>query len=108
MSRSKRSVSEVRFNKRWSRAEDLRLIKQIQTFPQNLHKCFVIVAEELGRTESGVAGRWYTHVSQDPAYKCFFTASPKHISVNRKNGMGVESNGSIWRRLMAIIHDFMN
>lgn len=104
MSRSRNSEGqEVRFNKRWSRAEDLRLIRQVQAYPQNLHKCFLMVAEELGRTESGVAGRWYGHVSQDPANMCFFTASPKHVSKNCKNGMGEESNSSIWRRLVAII-----
>ena len=97
---------EVRFNKRWTKSEDLRLLRQVQAFPQNLHKCFVLVAQELGRTESGVAGRWYGHVSKDPANVCFFTASPKHVSKNRKNGMGEESNGSIWRRLMAIIKRF--
>lgn len=101
MSTSKQK--EVRFNKRWSRSEDLLLIRQVQTFPQNLHKCFVIVAEALGRTESGVAGRWYGHVSQDPANMCFFTASPKHVSKNRKNGMGEESNSTIWRKLLAVI-----
>lgn len=98
-----RQRQEVRYNKRWTRSEDLRLIRQVQAFPQNLHKCFVIVAEELGRTESGVAGRWYTKVSQDPANTCFFTASPKHISENRKNGMERESSRSIWHRLMEII-----
>ena len=103
--RTNQQVSEVRFNKRWTRAEDLRLARQVQAFPQNLHKCFLIVAQELGRTESGVAGRWYGHVSKDPANTCFFTASPKHVSKNRKNGIGVESNGSIWRRLMAVIRN---
>jgi hypothetical protein len=94
---------EIRFNKRWSRSEDLRLARQIQAFPQNLHKCFMIVAEELGRTESAVAGRWYQHVSKSPSNLCFFTASPKHVSKNRKNGMGVESNPGIWRRLMTVL-----
>ena len=103
MSRSKQQ--EVRYNKRWTRAEDLRLIKQVQTFPQNLHKCFMIVADELGRTESGVAGRWYGKVSQDPVNMCFFTASPKHVSKNRKNGMGKESNRNMWRRLLNIIRN---
>lgn len=96
-------VKEVRFNKRWSRSEDLRLVRQVQVFPQNLHKCFMIVAEELGRTESGVAGRWYTHVSRDPQNMCFFTASPKHVSKNRKNGMGEKSTPGIWRRLMTVL-----
>ena len=94
---------ENRFNKRWTTAEDERLARQVKAFPQNLHKCFLMVAEELGRTESAVAGRWYQHVSKDPANVCFFTASPKHVSKNRKNGEGVETNNSIWRRLMNII-----
>jgi hypothetical protein len=94
---------ENRFNKRWTLAEDERLVRQVKAFPQNLHKCFLMVAEELGRTESAVAGRWYQHVSKNPANVCFFTASPKHVSKNRKNGEGVETNNSIWRRLMNII-----
>ena len=93
----------VRHGKKWTRQEDLRLIRQVQAFPQNLHKCFLMVVEELGRTESGVAGRWYTHVSQDPQNMCFFTASPKHVSRNRKNGMGEESNSTIWRKLKAVL-----
>ena len=103
MSRRNQTVSEVRFNKRWTRSEDLRILRQVQAFPQNLHKAFVLVAEELGRTESGVAGRWYQHVSKDPANVCFFTASPKHVAKNRKNSMGEESNASVWRRLMSVI-----
>lgn len=94
---------ENRFNKRWTLAEDERLARQVKAFPQNLHKCFLMVAEELGRTESAVAGRWYQHVSKDPANVCFFTASPKHVSKNRKNGEGVETNNSIWRRLLNVI-----
>lgn len=105
--RTNQQVSEVRFNKRWTRSEDLRLARQVQAFPQNLHKCFLIVAQELGRTESGVAGRWYGHVSKDPANTCFFTASPKHVSKNRKNGMGIESNNTIWRRLMSVIRNLV-
>ena len=106
MSRSRRNqVQEVRHCRKWTRAEDLRLLRQVQAFPQNLSKCFMIVAEELGRTKSGVAGRWYQFVSKDPANTCFFTASPKHVSKNRKNGIGEESNSSIWRRLMAIIRN---
>lgn len=94
---------ENRFNKRWTIAEDERLARQVKAFPQNLRKCFFMVAEELGRTESAVAGRWYQHVSKDPANVCFFTASPKHVSKNRKNGEGVETNNSIWRRLLNVI-----
>lgn len=90
-------------SRRWTRQEDDRLLRQVRTFPQNLHRCFVIVAEETGRTEGAVANHWYTVVSKKPEALCFFTASPRHVSKNRKNGMGVTSNGNIWRRLLAVI-----
>jgi len=96
---------EVRFNKKWTRSEDLLLLRQVQLRPQNLHKCFVIVAEELGRTESAVSGRWYQHVSRDPANLCFFTASSKHVSKNRKNAEGDPCSTSIWKKLLNIIRN---
>lgn len=93
------------YNKRWTEAEDIRLLRQVKAFPQNLHKCFIIVAEELERTEGAVANHWYSKVSKDPRNTCFFTASPKHISRNRKNGKGIESSASVWRRLLNIIRN---
>ena len=96
----------VRTARKWTEEEDQRLLQQVRAFPQNLSKCFVIVAEVTGRTKSGVASRWYTKVSKDPANTCFFTASPKHISRNRKNGEGVKSSRSIWQKLLNIIRNF--
>lgn len=89
--------------KKWTRQEDERLLRQVRVFPQNLHKCFMVVAEELERTEGAVANHWYTKVSKDPANLCFFTASPKHVSKNRKNGIGEKANMSIWRRFLRIL-----
>ena len=104
---SRTIVSNVnRQNRRWTHEEDERLLRHVKARPQNLHYCFMMVAEEIGRTEGAVANRWYAVVSKDPANMCFFTASPHHISKNRKNGMGVESNGSIWRSLLAVFHRF--
>ena len=101
--RRRSNVREERTSRKWTSAEDQRLLRQVRSFPQNLHKCFLIVAEELGRTEGAVANHWYTKVSKDPDNMCFFTASPKHVSKNRKNGMGEEIGTSIWRRFMNII-----
>jgi hypothetical protein len=92
-------------SRRWSQAEDERLLRQVRAFPQNLHKCFLIVSEETGRSPQAVQARWYTVVSKKPENMCFFTASERHVSKNRKNGMGVESNMSIWRRLINIIRN---
>ena len=107
MARQARNRRNQRNCRRWTVEEDNRLLRQVRAFPQNLSRCFFIVAEELGRTESAVSNHWYTQVSKRPDAMCFFTASPKHVSKNRKNGMGVESNGNIWRRLMAVIRSIV-
>lgn len=91
--------------KKWTSQEDERLLRQVRTFPQNLTKCFLIVAEEIDRTPSAVASHWYTVLSKKPDSLSFFTASPVHVSKNRKNGMGVETNTSIWQRLLRIIRN---
>ncbi len=99
--------SERRDCKRWAEQENQRLLRQVRVFPQNLHKCFLIVAEELGRTDSAVSAHWYSSLSKREDVMCFFTASPRHVSKNRKNGMGVESNGTIWRGLMSVIRNLI-
>ena len=90
-------------SKRWTASEEAKLINQVRVFPQNLHKCFLIVSEETGRTHGAVANHWYTVTSKKPENMCFFTASEKHVSKNRKNGMGVISTRSIWKKLIAAI-----
>lgn len=99
-----------RTNKRWSNEEDAVLLRYVRNYPHNLHQCFLMVSEQLTdagtpRTLGGVASHWYTVLSKKPEALCFFTASSKHVSKNRKNGMGVESTPSIWRRLLNIIRN---
>ena len=96
---------QERTSRKWTAEEDERLLRQVRAFPQNLHKCFLIVGEEIGRSDKAVQAHWYSVVSKKPENMCFFTASARHVSKNRKNGMGVESNMSIWRRLMNIIRN---
>lgn len=108
MARTRRNQSEVteqREFRRWSEAEEARLLRQIRYCPQNIKKSCTIVSEEIDRTPGAVVNHWYTVTSKRPEALCFFTASEKHVSKNRKNGIGVESTPSIWRRLMAVIRN---
>ena len=97
--------NEVR--KRWTKEEDDRLFRQIKAFPGNLNKCFLIVSEEIGRTPAACASHWYSSLSKK-AEVAFFTASTRSVSKNRKNGKGVESNPSIWRRLLRVIQTIIH
>lgn len=108
MTRQANNNNERRDLKRWTPQEDERLLRHVKARPQNLHLCFTMVAEEIGRTPTAVQAHWYAVVSKKPNAWCFFTASPHHVSKNRKNGMGVESNSSIWRRLMAVLRNIVH
>jgi hypothetical protein len=96
-------VEEENCYKKWTNEEDALLVRQVRAFPQNLSRCFLIVAESTGRSQKAVQAHWYTKVSKKPENMCFFTASPKHVSKNRKNGMGVSTTESLWRRLIRLI-----
>lgn len=95
-------------NKKWTAEEDAVLLRYVRNYPHNLHKCFLMVSEHLTdagtpRSVTGVQAHWYSVLSKKPESFCFFTASAKHVSKNRKNGEGVASNTSIWRRLLNVI-----
>ena len=102
---ARRRTRTNRHGSRWTQSDEDRLLRQVRAFPQNLRRCFMIVAEETGRTPGAVANHWYSVTSKGDAW-CFFTASEKHVSKNRKNGKGQESTTSIWRRLMNILRNF--
>lgn len=93
----------ARNSRRWTEAEDQRLIRQVKAFPQNLNRCFLMVADEIDRTPTAVASHWYTVTSKRPDVLAFFTASSQNVSRNRKNGAGQEITVSIWRRLLTVL-----
>lgn len=95
--------TQKRTIRRWTDAEDQRLIRQVMAYPQNLDKCFLMVSEELGRSKQAVATHWYAVLSKKPEVYCFFTASSHYVSRNRKNGVGVITKPSLWQRLLNII-----
>lgn len=95
----------ARTARKWTPQEEDRLLRQIKAFPQNLSRCFMIVAEEIDRTPLAVANHWYTVLSKKPGaqYTALATVSPVHVSRNRKNGIGVESTMSLWRRFINLL-----
>jgi len=103
MTKAKSKIKTVGTKKRWTPEEDKRLLQQIRVFPQNLHKCFLIVGEVIGRTPTACASRWYTKLSKDPRNPMFLTVSEKHKVVNRKNGEGTPSSTSLFRRILKLL-----
>ena len=93
--------------KKWTDKEEKILFDQVRALPQNLTKCFLIVSELVDRTPGAVSNHWYTVTSKRPEFVGFFTASQKHVSINRKNGYGQTSTATIWKRLMRIIKQFI-
>lgn len=90
-------------NRRWTDHEDQKVLQQIDAFPQNLAKCFLMVSESIDRTPGAIANHWYTVLSKDPKITKFATISSRHVSRNRKNGMGVPSTPSIWKKFCRLI-----
>jgi len=91
-------------NRKWTKDEDTRLLRQVKAFPQNLNQCFIIVGEELGRSKGAVAARWYQHVSRDPMNAAFLSISTKQKMFNRKNGKGVPSTPTLFRRILKLLN----
>ena len=92
-------------SKRWTAEEDALLLRSVKAFPQNLHKCFMLVSEQIDRTPQGVSSHWYTVLSKRDDVLAFFTASAKHVSKNRKNGEGEHIESNVWKRFVRIIKD---
>ena len=104
MTRQTENSEERKSVKRWTMQEDNCLLRHVRARPQNLHHCFLAVADEIYST-FGITYRAVTSKRQDAW--CFFTASPNHVSKNRKNGEGVSTNYNIWRRLMNVIRNIV-
>lgn len=94
-------------NRKWTQQEDERLLRQVKAFPQNLHKCFLIVSEEIARSPKAVAAHWYTSLSKRPEVLAFGTISPVHFSRNRKNGMGIPITRNIWQRFVRLVRSIV-
>lgn len=101
-------MATTRQPRKWTAEEDERLLRQIKSFPQNLSRCFIIVAEEIGRTPQAVQSHWYTVLSKKPGVLALGTITPTYFSRNRKNGMGVEIPRTIWQRFCHLVRHLLD
>lgn len=89
--------------RKWTEAEESRLLRQVKAFPQNLTRCFLIVAEELDRTPGAVANHWYSSLSKKPESAAFLMISTHHKYFNRKNGVGEPCTQSLFNRILGLL-----
>lgn len=87
--------------RKWTPEEDAILARHIDASVTNLKACFMAVSEIIGRTPGAVASHWYGVLSKKAIH--FATISKSHVAKNRKNGVGVPSNLSIWKRFCNVI-----
>lgn len=50
--------------KRWSKDEDMLLLRQVTAFPHKKSVCFMAVAQSTGRSSKAVEQRYYGHVKK--------------------------------------------
>ena len=97
-------------NRKWTSAEDSKLIAQVKVSPQNLKAAFNRASKELKRTTGACSNRWYTVLSKsykdNPDAVCFAVFSKKNYGVNRKNCNNettISANKGIWNSIINFI-----
>lgn len=48
--------------KKWTKDEDMLLLRQVQAFPHRKARCFMAVAQSTGRTRKAVEHRYYAYL----------------------------------------------
>ena len=88
--------------KRWTQAEEDRLIANVEKNVLCLAKAFKQTAIETQRTPGAVAARWYQYTSKNCGTK-FATISGKHVASNRKNAKGKPLKLSLFKRILSLL-----
>ena len=99
-------MAENKSVKRWTKAEDKKILKAIKKSPENLHKAFMLVSSKIGRSEAACSQRWYSYISKsnlsDVNNICFAIVSKNKYAVNRKNpkeDMPKEVKLTFWQKI---------
>lgn len=99
-------------NRRWTKAEDKKIITAVKRSPENLHKAFLAVSKRTDRTPGACSTRWYNYVSklysEDVNDACFAIYSKNKYAINRKNvreSTPVNQRTSMWKKIMDFIRN---
>lgn len=76
-------------NKRWTKDEDIALIKAVSRRPQNLLYAFYILSKKIDRTPEAISGHYYAVVK--PYYQEHPEEAPFHL-IGKKTGSGSMKN----------------
>lgn len=93
---------EKRKSLRWTEEENKLLCSQVRAFPQNLSRCFIMVAEQTGRSVSAVSQHWYEYLSKMP-YAEYDSSARKKVSKEEEEGNTL----NFFRRLHKAINYIM-
>lgn len=85
---AKKNVQPTKKMKKWSQADEDRLIKNVEKHVLCLAKAFRQTSLELQRSPKAVAVHWYKYTSRKCGRTLFMTVSGSHVAVNRKNSKG--------------------
>lgn len=94
---------EDRRGMKWEAWEDAKILEYVRASPHNLARCFVSVAEVIGRSAPSCANRWYQTLSRRPDVNEIFTLTSSSCSRNRKNGIGTPISLSLWKRFLRLL-----
>jgi len=87
----------------WTDHEEDILIKNVEKHVLCLTRAFKQTSREIQRTPTACCAHWYAKTSIKSGRTLFFTASGRHVAVNRKNSKGEPIQRSLYQKLLAII-----
>lgn len=91
--------------------EDKMIVEAIKKNPQNIHKCFVVLAPKLNRSVDSLRVHYYSMIAKDDSNKLFLTVSSRKKYTNYKvqrKGMKAkptQTTKSKWRRILDILFE---
>lgn len=87
--------------KRYTEDEDKLILSYLEDNPDNLKKAFAELAQQLGRTPTGIATHWYSTLSRGK-HVVFMTIAKKKYSSNRKTGKMQKKTilPSLWKKIL--------